>query len=621
MAASSAIRSQLSTVLLGLDAYDPAIFERLYGEGKLPHLGRLLELGGYAQLEVANPAQSEVSWTSLASGLNPGQFGLFDFAHRHPPTYTIYPSLLTTSRSWFGVRFTAPHRAYSLFDFVADQGYPATRLWWPATFPADLGSPVRSVAGLGTPDVLGRLGAGVFASSELPGPQSQYKTRLVQLDRVGQRRYSGQLPGPAKKSGSELVPSQVGVGLEVLEDDLVRIQIGQTRLDLPPDQWSPILELAFSMRFGLKVHALTRVVVRVDEPAIGLYALPLQIHPGHPIWPHTSPKGLGKQIWRDHGPFLSLGWPQDTTGLAEGFLTEELFVELCESVWRFRRRLLLSEIEGFSDGVLGAVFDSLDRIQHMFWKSRPGLVDSWYRKYDSMVGEVWSRLESRSGTKLLVMSDHGFSDFETKVDVNRWLQQEGYLTAESGEPSGNLQDVDWTRTKAYSLGLNSVYLNVHGREGQGSLEADQKEAVSAELRRRLLDWKDSNGRRVLSSVWLAGETFAGEFADRGPDLVLGFNSGFRASAENGLGGWTEEALRPNREQWSGDHCIDPQWVPGVLFSSEPLWHNPTPSYRDVPELAVGMQPDSARHDAPPAPELTETDRRILEDRLRDLGYL
>ena len=570
---------------------------------------------------MANPPQSEVSWTSLASGLNPGQFGLFDFVHRHPQSYTPYPSLLATSRRWFGVTFTAPQQAYSVFDFAVEQGYPATRLWWPATFPPDLGSPVRSIPGLGTPDVLGRLGAGIFLTAESPGPQSEFKTRLVLLDRVGRHHYRGQLPGPMKRAGSTPILSHLDVDLQIIDEDLFRVQLGRVGLDLPSGKWSPILELQFPMRFGLKVHALTRVVVQFNDNSPGLYALPLQIHPLHPIWPLTSPKAFGERAWRELGHFLSLGWPQDTTGLAEGFLTNDLFIDLCESVFAFRRRLVLSELDRFGEGVLGAVFDSLDRIQHMFWKSRPDLVETWYQKYDSLVGEIWSRLESRAETKLLVMSDHGFADFDTKVDVNRWLQEMGYLATISGEETGNLQDVDWSRTEAYSLGLNSVYLNLEGREGKGSLEAARKEVVAEKLRRRLLNWRNAEGRLVLSSVWLADETFTGDFVDRGPDLVLGFSPGFRASAENGLGGWTAEALRPNRDQWSGDHCIDPQWVPGVLFSSQSLWHSSAPSYKDIPNLAAGMYSGPVDRAAPPPPELTDINRKVLEDRLRDLGYL
>ncbi len=587
--------------------------------GRLPHLEELLESGGYARLEVANPPQSEVSWTSLASGLNPGEFGLFDFVHRSPQSYTVFPSLLTTARHWFGTRFEPPHRAYTLFDHVVDRGFPAVRLWWPATFPPDQASPVRTLTGLGTPDVFGRLGAGVFLGIEAPGDPSDFKTRLGSLDHAGRDRYRGVLPGPWKKTGTDPMASEIEVELEVHGETQARLRVGEVRLDLPAETWSPILELRFPMRFGAVVHTVTRAIVRLAG-CPGVYFLPLQIHPARPVWPVAGPSSFGREIWRRHGPFLSLGWPQDTTGLEEGFLTSDQFLHLCELIFEFRRRLLLAELDRFDDGVLGAVFDSLDRIQHMFWRDRQDIVADWYRKYDSLVGELRPRLARRRGTRLLVMSDHGFNDFDTKVDVNRWLLEQGDLVAETAG-AGSLRQVDWDHTSAYSLGLNSLYLNQQGREGRGCIAPDRRQPLLEGLRRRLLDWVDPTGRRVLSSVWLSEETFRGRHVDRGPDMVLGFGPGFRASAENGLGEWSADALRPNHDRWSGDHCIDPQWVPGVLFSSEPLWDCPSPSYRDVPQLAVGLTPDAERGGVPPSPELTHEDRETLEARLRELGYL
>jgi hypothetical protein len=106
-----------------------------------------------------------VSWSSLATGANPGVHGIFDFVHGDPTNYTPYVSLLPTQRSKLGVQITHPHRANTIFEEAANLGYPATSLWRPATFSANPGSPVRAIPGLGAPDLLGRLGVGVLALS------------------------------------------------------------------------------------------------------------------------------------------------------------------------------------------------------------------------------------------------------------------------------------------------------------------------------------------------------------------------------------------------------------------------------------------------------------------------
>ena len=92
----------MRTLILGFDAFDPLIFERLNERGQTPNLARYVDTNSYSQLEVSNPPQSEVSWTSIATGLNPGEHGLFDFVHRNPRTYNLNVSLLPTSKTITG---------------------------------------------------------------------------------------------------------------------------------------------------------------------------------------------------------------------------------------------------------------------------------------------------------------------------------------------------------------------------------------------------------------------------------------------------------------------------------------------------------------------------------------
>ena len=72
----------LKTIIAGFDAFDPNQFERMTEAGKLPNLSKFVQADGYRHFSVANPPQSEVSWTSIATGLNPGGHGIFDFLHR-----------------------------------------------------------------------------------------------------------------------------------------------------------------------------------------------------------------------------------------------------------------------------------------------------------------------------------------------------------------------------------------------------------------------------------------------------------------------------------------------------------------------------------------------------------
>ena len=373
------------TLLLGFDAFDPTVFERLSEKGKLPHLTRYVEIGGYARLAVANPPQTEVSWTSIATGSNPGGHGIFDFVHRDPATYTPYLSLLPTKTSPFGTRFVPPYKARTIFEETTRQGFPATVLWWPATFPARPELPVRALPGLGTPDVKGRWGVGTLFASDA-GPDRLRNVAVVALARRGTDRYAGSLAGPSRKSRGSTNQSALDVQIDLIDDGSAHVAMGDQTVELIKGRWSPVLVMRFKVGRLVRIHALARLILTHTRPHVRLYVSPLQIVPMRSPWRYATPRAFVKQVWSSHGPFLTLGWPQDTTALEEGCIADSQFLDLCESVFTIRERILLSQLEQFNEGILASIFDSLDRVQHMFRRSRPGIVDDWYVRLDGLVG-------------------------------------------------------------------------------------------------------------------------------------------------------------------------------------------------------------------------------------------
>lgn len=611
----------LKTIVAGFDAFDPGRFEQLQAAGDLPNLARLAGNDGYRRFAVANPPQSEVSWTSIATGLDPGGHGIFDFVHRNPATYSPSASLLPTRTTpGVGTQFVPPHTAYSLFEQAADDGYPATSMWWPATFPARLEIPVRTLPGLGTPDIQGRLGVGTYFSVDRSWDDGTRKSAFALLAPQSGGAFTGVLEGPVRKTRTGAEPITVDLRLFPSGADSAQLVLGgKIRLDLRVGEWSPITEVVFSAGLLVKVRAITRfIVTRLGaEPAV--YALPLQLHPAHSPWRYSAPPGYAKNLWNAAGPFLTLGWPQDTTALEEGCITDEQFLALCESIFETRVRIFNHQLGEFKEGVLGTVFDTLDRVQHIFWKDRPDVIRAWYMRLDRFTGQILAQLERPDlrDARLLIVSDHGFTDFDRKVHLNRWLIDNAYLAA-NGEGAG-LRTVDWSRSSAYALGLNSLYLNLSGREGQGTVLPVDAEALVERLRGELLAWRDDAGRPVVLSVQTRAEAFDGPLARYGPDLVVGYAPGFRASAETGLGGWGSDSLADNADRWNADHCIAPEAVPGVLFSNRDLAHLPAPSYRDFPTLALG-KPLRSKTSAPP-PISSDEDEKSVEERLKGLGYL
>ncbi len=609
----------MNTIILGLDAFDPHIFETLSAQGKLPHLTKFAEQHHYSKFSVSAPPQSEVSWTSIATGLDPAGHGMFDFVHRNPANYSMFVSLLPTRQTRLGTEFARPHESHTLFDEAAQQGYPATSLWWPATFPVRLDSPIQQIPGLGTPDIYGRLGVGVgYYYGETPQHDGA-KIPVENLKKNGADTFSGNLAGPARKKGASAQSANSAFELRFQDDTHAQLTLGKQRIDLTLGQWSPILEVKFKMGFMVSVSAITRAILVQGLPEPRLYFLPLQIHPLHPLWRYAGPRGFVKQAWSISGGYLSLGWPQDTTALEENWLNDEQFLALCSDIFETRQRVFRHHLTNYREGVLAVVFDTLDRVQHMLQQQRPDHIEEWYLQFDRLAGEVIEQVDQMPiKPQLLVVSDHGFAEFNTKVHVNRWLEEKGYLAAKPGA-TGSLENVDWAKTQAYAVGLNSLYLNLKGREGQGSVASSQIGDLLEKLQHDLLSWQTPDGKHIFNSARRSSELHSGPYAELAPDLILGFNRGLRASAETGLGKWKSSSLEENRDHWRADHCIDSELVPGVLFSNQDFKSVSQPSYRDFPYIAIGMTPKAGA--APPRADLNTEEQADLEERLKGLGYL
>src|SRR6266540_2141922 len=609
----------MHSVLIGLDSFNPSTFEYLAEKGEMPNLTSLAGKSGYSRLKVCAPPQTEVSWTSIATGSDPGTHGIFDFVHRDPATYAPYVSILPTKQSAVGEQFIPPYTAKTIFSEAADMAYPAIALWWPALFPARLDLPISTIPGLGTPDVRGQLGVGTYATSD--SNEKKDKTRVTLLKETSKGKYAGTLDGPMTKTREGIQPAKVDFTLDILNDTQAKLRIGTVEMPLALEQWSPIFEVKFKLGLMFNVTAITKAILTQTRGKVSLYFLPLQIHPLHSNWHYGASKAFLKESWTHAGPFLTLGWPQDTTALEEGCITDQQFLALCDSIFESRKKVFYYHLSNMKEGVLAGIFDCLDRVQHMFLRDRIDIVYDWYRKLDGFVGEVRTKISSLGLDKVrfLVMSDHGFQQFGYKVHLNRWLAENNYLTFSNHAGESGLQNVNWAETSAYALGLNSIYLNIKGREGKGQVAAEQVEPLLAEIKGKLLNLLGPDGRSVISSVLFKHEAFSGPYLRLGPDLVVGYAPNYRVSSETGLGKAPQMTIEVNHDHWGADHCIDPEVVPGVLFANRDVANIPEVSFRDIPLLMIGKHLDQS-YLKPPS-EQNRQGQENIEERLKGLGYM
>ena len=360
----------------------------------------------------------------------------------------------------------------------------------------------------------------------------------------------------------------------------MRITLNETSIQLKKGEWSPHVIIHFSMGLMGKIKAVTRMVCIESETFPSLFVLPMQIYPKETTLPLSSPKTFGKDLWEQIGPYLTLGMPEDTNGLKDGLISEDVFLKLCSDVFTERERMLNASLETFDKGILACVFDTLDRVQHMFWRDRTNplysdatneptsVVADWYQNIDAMIGRVIKRLGDE--TPLLILSDHGFKALNKYVHLNSWLAQNGYMVFKNGaKKSGPLFDnVDWRKTSAYALGFNSIYINFKGREGKGIIESTDIDTLCFDLMQKLTEWTE-DGKSVIKQVYKSKEIYPNSQIGNGPDLVVGYQKGYRASKQTALGEAPEGSrlIEDNLDSWCGDHCCDPSFVPGVLFGA------------------------------------------------------
>ncbi len=587
-------------LILGLDGLDPQVITRLMDEGKLPNFSRLRAKGSFSPLATSIPPESPVAWSTFLTGLDSGGHGIFDFIHRDPVTLVPYLSTTTTQGPgwtlplgrwriplWQGdIKLNRKGRAF--WEFLEDHGVPCTIVRIPANYPPTH-SDARQLSGMGTPDLEGTYGTFSFYTDEPAGSYGDVSGGRVVYVRVRRDRVDASLPGP--NNSFERGSPQLNVPFTVLIDSsnpVAKVIIQERQILLKPNEWSEWVPVSFQMLplGAASVDGIVRFYLQQIRPDFKLYVSPVNVDPSNPVLPISQPAGYARELHENLGYFSTLGIPEDTKALSAGILDRREFLAQSHLLRQEERRLLDYQLRNFKSGVLFFYSGRADQVQHMFWREMdtgdPELgdtIEKVYQDMDYLVGYAVSHVPP--DTLVIALSDHGFAAFSRAFSLNNWLEKEGYAARRRDGGSGYLAPFDWSRTRAYGLGFAGLYLNQKGREKNGWLPAGERDALLDEIQKRLVEVRDPvNGKPVITRVYRADRVYSGEEAAKGPDLVVGYNRGYRASWESVLGLFSVQVLADNTDQWSGDHLMDPQLVPGILFTNRPI-RVPKPGLLDL----------------------------------------
>jgi predicted AlkP superfamily phosphohydrolase/phosphomutase len=575
LACAGCARPSKDVIVLGVDGMDPSFVERHWNE--LPNLRRLRDQGSFQRLATTIPAQSPVAWSTLITGLDPDQHGIFDFVHRDAATLQPFSSLSKTEDSRYRLSlgsFSLPlsdskvislRRGTPFWQTLSQHGIPVTVIRMPTNYP-----PVQAghaISGMGTPDLDGTLGTFTFYTDdaeEVAGSVSGGNIVKIHLENG---HAALELMGPPNSLRKDHAPTEAALQLDVdPENPAARFESGDDVQVLKEGEWSRWIAASFPLIPHLaSVSGTFRVFVKQLHPSVKIYVSPINIDPMTPALPVSSPPDWSRQVASETGRFFTLGIPEDTSALRQNVLTLAEFKSQARLVSHDEQTLLRYSLNHFSHGFLFFYFSSIDQNSHILWgRHEPDLLKV-YQEVDESIGEV---MKQRADAELIVMSDHGFSRFDRAVHLNTWLNHRGFLSL-SGRPGDDtsLNSIAWANTKAYAVGLNGLYLNLSGRELHGVVPyGQQSSAIVDELRKQLVAWRDpSNGKQVVEAVY---ETKAdSDNAAVAPDLIVGYAPGYRASWQTALGGTPEDEIQDNMDDWIADHCINPVDVPGVLFTN------------------------------------------------------
>ncbi|MBI3662090.1 MAG: alkaline phosphatase family protein [Acidobacteria bacterium] len=598
---NSALPPAKKMIVLGIDGMDPQLLRQYMDEGKMPHFAALAKMGGFLPLGTSIPPQSPVAWSNLITGMNPGEHAIFDFIHRDPKTLVPYlstsqvepPKHTLSLGNWVfplsSGSVTLLRQGKAFWEILDEHRVPTTVFRMPSNFPP-VPSKGRAFAGMGTPDLLGTYGTFSFYTDDLLFASGPVNGGHIYSVSPEENRIAAKLYGPNNSFRKD--SPQLSIDFTVVRDPVepvAKITIQDQEILLRQGEWSDWVRVQFTfVPYLERVTGICKFYAKQLHPQFELYVTPLNLDPSNPALPLSTPESYSRELWEKVGFFYTQGIAEDTKALSSGLLNDEEYLQQARMVLREQRRIFDLELSRFRAGFLFFYFSSLDQNSHMFWraidKQHPAaneetslkhsrVLEELYQEMDEALGKTLERLDEN--TTLLVMSDHGFAPYHRSFNLNTWLLDNGYIWLRPGaarEGADLFRDVDWSRTRAYGLGLNGLYLNLQGRERNGIVKpGPEADSLAAEIATRLLAVRDPAGNQpAITRVDKASVAYSGPSTSRAPDLIVGYNRGYRAGWGTVLGGFSAAIFEDNTEPWSGDHCMDFTLVPGVLLSNRQI---------------------------------------------------
>lgn len=615
---------------------DPRIVQSLIAAGRMPNLAKLAARGSIRSMATSTPPHTPVAFSSIIAGADPGVHNIFDFIHRDPnppgDTSAIRPFFSTADATPPENQWAIPlgkwhlpltggstrllRRGQAFWDALVAAGVDTRVYYLPSNFPPQQPEgpgDFYCMSGMGTPDLLGSYGEFTLFTPDAPARGRTVDGGRFQRISMLKHYARAELIGPTNflrgsTTGEDAPPMKAP--LEIARDPtapVAKIRLAGQPVLLNEGEWSDWLPVTFHTGIPaagmLKVagaptsiQGMVRLFMKQVHPKFELYVSPINIDPLAPVNPISVPPRHASDLARRHGRFYTLGIPEDTKALSHRALDEEQFLAQSDLAMQERVGQYRQALKDHQQGCLFFYFGATDLLQHMFWRDRDpehpghqpeeaerfgGVVEDVYQQMDELVGDALAAAGPNDA--VIVFSDHGFTSFRRGFHLNSWLVEQGFIKLRDPSRQGQDQmfaNVDWSRTAAYGLGMNGLYLNASGREKYGSVPASERRSRLFEIRDKLMEARDDNGAQMIRNIYLVDEIYPGADPTVAPDLIIGYEDGYRASWDTVLGTMPRGIVSDNLDRWSGTHLISADRVPGVLVASHPV-NVDQPDIRDI----------------------------------------
>jgi predicted AlkP superfamily phosphohydrolase/phosphomutase len=611
---------------------DPHLLKKWMDEGKLPNISALAKGGGMFPLQTTHSPESPTAWASFATGVNAGKHNIYDFLVRDTVSYIPDLGMVTRTPpkflfNYFPVskpKLTSTRGGTSFWVTAGQEGVRSDMLTVPVTFPPEDVANGHMLSGLPLPDIRGTMGTFSYYATDL----SRYEEGNTEMGGILKRLVfegdtaSNELDGPPSpivKQQIEAIRRKPALSesdraklaeLQAVQDVRIPFTIqwnraarnasisidGQT-LALEPGKWSPWIDLTFKINFLVRLHGMTQMLLVNAGNELQLYVSPVNFKPDNPPIPISSPASFSGDLYKEIGNYRTLGWAEATWALNEGRMDEQTFMDDLMVAFDDRARVILNRVDAKDWDLLIGVIESTDRVQHMMWRlidpkhplydaalaARFGdSIERVYKRADDFVGQVVKRVGP--GVPVMIVSDHGFHSWRKAVNLNTWLVQNGYMALKGQQGADKKladlfgggtfwENVDWSKTRAYAMGIGQIYFNVRGRESQGIVSPGaESAALAAELSAKLLTMQDpDDGAPIIRAVYKRDDIYSGPYLHNASELQVGMHEGYRVSWQTTLGGSPPGIVYKNDRKWSADHGgYDYAITSGVFVTGRPI---------------------------------------------------